>query len=188
MSKNKVLLILGVLLIIAVGGIGGFLLVNSSNKKAEVDSNLDNNYYLPNPTATPISGNSTYEDESGFSFQYPSTLKVTDVTGTDPTLYSVLQVGDVRITITDTKFKTTLEAAGTGAKLTNSTTLGGLKLDQYTTSDSKQIAIAIDKGILYQIEGKADVIISTFSFSGSSQQTTGSSSGSDTVYEEETVE
>jgi hypothetical protein len=131
----------------------------------------------------------TYTDPSGFSFQYPNDIQVTDTTPSDPQFYTQLTLSkdanSILIVVRDSpKTQTYPDLAG-------ATTLGGLAAKQYIVAD-RLITIAYDQGVLYTVDAPSkdiymnqayDLIVSTFAFAGQS-----SASSTDAIYEEETVE
>lgn len=147
-------------------------------------------------SAAQVAPDLIYTDEAGFSFKYPKSLAVKDLTPEDQVYYSLLSLTDgkkeLKITIKDSESET---ISPSGAQLSGAATLGGLSAKQYRTSSS-QLTIATDQGILYQIESPLEnpweevheIVVSTFTL-GKSQSTQQKSSGSNTIYEEEeTVE
>jgi hypothetical protein len=199
MSKNKIFFLVIILVIIIGGSLTGYFLF--SNKKISNNSkeaSLTNLFQKEEITA-----DLTYKDSSGFSFQYPASIKVTDVTPNNELFYTSLKLskGDDNLTINiqDTSFKTAddwflSEDSTSDLKFSKTIDLGGISAKQYS-SNSKIITVAVDKGVLYLIEGINDkgywektqeIITSTFSFAGI--KTGGGSDSSDgTIYEEEEV-
>jgi hypothetical protein len=190
---RKVLIILVMILVLIAGGAGGYVVFSLKNR---------NNLPVQIPTISQtISGEEvkadlTYTDDSGFSFGYPKSIRISDVTPDEEVYYSVLALAregnQITITIKDTTVKTIdewsrNESAG-NLTLYGAATLGGVSAQQYTNG-VKLYTTAIDQGVLYLIEGPKDgsfwedaqnLVVSTFSFG------TSSTSG-ETIYEEEEV-
>lgn len=148
----------------------------------------------------------TYSDESGFSFQYPSSLTVTDETPRDDSYYSMVSLKDpvgakMTVKVRDESAASTPKTVGQPT----SVRLGTLDAKQYQ-GNGKLTTVATDQGVLYTIESILDGgdwekahrgIVSTFAFTNpltESRKTSKSSSGSsvspsvdDTVYETEEV-
>lgn len=149
----------------------------------------------------------TYSDASGFSFQYPSSLTLTDETPKDNSYYSTVSLKDasgakMTVTVRDTTVKTVDEwfaTAGSGAARV-STKLGTLDAQQYQ-NNGKIITFAIDQGVLYLVESLKDGgfweqahagLVSSFVFSNPMKTTSAdvpasSDNSGDTVYETEEV-
>lgn len=142
----------------------------------------------------------TYEDESGFSFQYPKGIKVSDITPEDDQYYTKLSLtkGNEKliISIMDTTSKTVetwLKGEGFGDySIAGATTFGGISAKQYY-SGGEFVSLAIDQGIVYSIVGPKDggfwedsqnVILGSFAFAGTKPAT---GVGDDTIYESEEV-
>lgn len=188
MSK-KVVIILIALVILILGGVGGYLFVSSRNKNLQPkDSGIVS---LIKET---ISGDASYEDESGFSFKYPQAIKVTDVTPDDETFYSELNLtkGNEKLVISVYDSKSLPDYSQ--AKLVGAVSLGGFSAKQYSL-DQKLVTIALDSGVVYLIEGPKDdgyweevqnLVVSSFFLTGKSTPDQGTFSG-EVIYEEEEV-
>jgi len=146
---------------------------------------------------------STYKDESGFSFTATSDVRVEDVTPNDPSYYTKLSLKkddkELVILAKDTSYikaEDWLAKEGQGLSLVGAVSLAGISAKQYS-NDTKLVTVAIDKGILYLVEGPNDnaswedlqtKVVSTFRFD-SSPSGQGTSVPADNVtYEEEVVE
>lgn len=197
MSK-KYVVIGTVLLIILLGAAGGYFLFNRNNS-TETDetsltsfgSSLATNDSKFNDPLT------DFEDESGYSFSYPETLKLKDVTPDDENYYSSLELSKdgqmmkVNITVGNIDpYKTNKSAS-----LVGSTTLGGISSNQYSLN-GRLFTVAIDQGVLYVIDSPKDngfwedaqaKVVSSFKFAGQPAAGTGAVD-TNTEYEEETVE
>lgn len=198
MNKKLIILISIIILLLSVAG--GYFIVNVKNK-----SNLtDNLPTVTNDTESKdvVLGDLEYDDASGFSFKYPKSLRVEDVTPSDDSYYSKLNLtksgGKLIITVKDETAKTVDEFIKsddyyTGATLSGATTLAGIAAKEYLLN-GKKITLALSDGILYLVEGNKDsgfwedaqnVVVSTFSFGSKSSNAT--SSDSNTTYEAEEV-
>lgn len=175
MSKKLGILIGAVVLVVAAGA--GYFIVNSSGKS-------DSDFF---PAAESIITKETaaadleYSDESGFSFKYPKSLRVEDITPSDDSYYSKVSLikGGEKLTITvRDEAEKTIDAILLSddyykdASLVGATTLAGISAKEYSMGD-KLITIALKDGIVYLIEGNKDagfwedtqgVVISTFTF------------------------
>ncbi len=206
MSKKQILIILVVMGIIILGGATSYFLFKSKTG-SQVKNTGQSDTSEKSTEATLV-----YKDNAGFSFEYPKSIKVKDVTPNDDSSYSVLSLtktgGEIKITVIDTTAKTADEwiKSTSGVKeasLVGATTLAGLSAKQYSTS-SKLLTVAIDGGILYLVEGPAsqsqggpkdtgfwedaqNKIASTFSLTESSNSS-GTPSSGDVVEEEEVVQ
>lgn len=161
MSKRKALILLGIFGILAgLGGLG--ILLGQREQRKEP---------LIKPTGESVEierkvKEALYEDESGFSFKYPEDTEVKDVTPDEETYYSKLAIKNkeeegVVILIKDTVFKTVdewfekdEELAGEG-DLTGAVALAEMPAKQYAFQ-GKVWTAAIDRGVLYLIEGVED--------------------------------
>lgn len=171
---------------------GSLFLIKNKNKQALLSPLTQNQ---TGESATQTAPDLTYTDQSGFSFKYPKSLSLKDLTPADEAYYSVLSLTDGK-----KELKITIKDIGTeiispsNATLTGAVTLGGLSAKQYKTSSS-ELTIATDQGVLYQVESPVDplwenihdIIVSSFTL-GQSQDTKQPGSSSNTVYEEEIVE
>lgn len=161
MSKKIIIIILGVLILITIGAA---IFASRQQKEGFVSSVLE----VGKPKES--SGKSlTYEDESGFSFQYPSTLGVIEKDVNDPTVYSSLELSSkdhpgekLVVRITDTSLATIdkwLKENPQTGNLANSAeiVLGDMsgKNLKYT-NPSRNLILAVDNGILYRLEAPED--------------------------------
>lgn len=193
MSKTAAKIISISLVIVAVSAVAYFILGNKDKKEIGLSQIFEG-------IKEKVAGDLLYEDESGFSFKYPKSVKVSDVTPDESVYYTVLTLSkdgeQIEITVKDVTSKTvevwlkTTEAPK-GVTLYGATTLGGVSAKQYSGS-TKLYTIAIDQGVLYLIEGPKDagfwedaqnVIVSTFAFAGQSP----SGASDNTIYEAEEV-
>lgn len=132
---------------------------------------------MATPVGTPKSV-STYEDTGGFSFDYPKTVTVRDITPPSGSYNSMLAItspeleGEIRIMVTTTSYKSVdewvfKEKFGVGGELVGSAKLGEIASKQY--KKGKMIyTIALEAGLLYRIESSAqwslihDQIVASF--------------------------
>lgn len=195
MGKKIAIIVVVIILVLAAGGAGGYLIFSWKNKS--------NSSSLPSIISQlgnqeEVAAEATYTDESGFSFGYPKSVRISDVTPDEEVYYSVLALakgGDqITLTIKDTTATTIDGWVKTGlnnSSLYGAVTLGGVSAKQYTSGE-KLYTVAIDQGVLYLIEGPKDngfwegtqnLVASTFTFGG----TSGSGASGETIYEEEEV-
>ncbi len=201
MSK-KTLIILAVLVLLGVGGVTGYFVLNGrSSKETGGDRSVS---LLPKTSKDEVNADTLYEDSAGFSFKYPKNAKVTDVTPNGDEYYTQLNLTKgsekVIITLKDTSTKTIEDwlkgdTVYSGASLVGAASLDGVSAKQYTKGE-KLITVAVDGGVIYLIEGLKDdgfwenvqgSIVSTFKFAGAANASNSSSGASDVIYEEEEV-
>lgn len=197
MNKRAIVLISAGVLLLAAGG--GYLIVKSKYK-----SNTSSIPAVENSDPKEIvSGDLDYSDASGFSFKYPKSLRVDDVTPSDDSYYSKVSLvksgGKLTVTVRDESSKTVDEYISSddyykNATLSGAVALAGIPAKEFSL-DGKLITIALKDGILYQVEGSKDggfwegaqgVVVSTFSFDSKSSGS-GSAPDSNTTYESEEV-
>ena len=193
--KKKVFIFLVIISVLIAGGIGGYIFYSLKHKTNFAGLPIP----LVNlPSGEEVTAGATYTDESGFSFGYPTGVKVSDVTPDDESYYSVLALAkggsQITMTIKDTTAKTVddwVRDGLTSSSLYGAQNLGGLSAKQYT-SGQKLYTVAIDEGVLYLIEGSKDnsfwestqnLVVSTFKIGS----TASSGSSDNTVYESEDV-
>ena len=195
MSKKVIVLISLFVLLLAVGG--GYLIVSLKSKSGS--------------SSVPVTGSLTtkeiasadldYSDASGFSFKYPKSLRVDDITPSDDSYYSKVSLtksgSKLTVTLKDETAKTVDEFLKSddyykNATLSGATTLAGISAKEYAL-DGKLMTIALKDGILYLVEGNKDggfwedtqgIVVSTFSFG---LKSSGSASDANTTYEPEEV-
>jgi len=201
MSK-KTLIILAILAFLTVGGVTGyFVLSGRTNSGDGSERGLSS---LLKTSKEEVVADTLYEDSAGFSFKHPKEVKVTDVTPDEDEYYTQLNLsrGSEKIVISakDTSSKTVEDwlkndSLYSGAGLTGATSLDGIPAKQYTKGD-KLITVAVDQSVVYLIEGPKDsgfleevqgVVVSTFKFAGGTSAASGTSGGSDIIYEEEEI-
>lgn len=199
MSKTKILLGIGLILLIVLGAITAWFFYKSSGQ--EEITPLAESPFGPNEEG--IGEKDTYKDAAGFSFSYPKNLTVTDKTPDDPDYYSLLSLENakdkIEIHMLDTKYKTTQEwiendnSAPKGAILSGAVSFGGVSAQQFTAPE-RILTLGIDQGVLFLVNGPKDgyweraqdLILTSFSFAKPAQAASGSSS-ENTIYEEEEV-
>lgn len=163
MSKRVVVVLGAIGLVVAVAGGTLFFLFKTNNTKTNGSNSgaqgLSANDLSPEGMAN---GASVYNDDSGFSFKYPSDFVVTDITPTDDNAYySLLEVkrsGDViRISVKDGNYQIPPgAAAATLASASATLKLGDFKPKQYTYEDNgimKTLTLASSQGVSYAIDG-----------------------------------
>lgn len=196
MSKRNVIIAIIITVIVGVGaGVLVFSLQKTKNQN-EVNAPLVNSGNFLDNLSPETEEVIAYEDESGFSFSYPKSIEIEDITPNDDSYYTELKLTksgkELMITIKDGN--TNPYKTDKSAKLTGSTSLGGVASSQYEV-DGKLVSIAIDQGVIYIISGPKDSgfwedaqtkIVSSFKFAGQSGNTT--ATDGNTVYEEEVVE
>lgn len=156
----------------------------------------------------------THKDEAGFSFNYPESFIVKDISGSDQTVYSSLEISSSNpeekmvIKIIDTTFSSvdtwlkSKEASGAGSA--REITLAGMPGKQIQFTDPRRlVTVVIDEGIMYFIQSplassaeasaKAEYwnkihndIISSFTLD-QSQSPASQAGGEEVIYEEEEV-
>ncbi len=196
---------IGVTVLIIFGGVFYFLMPKEDIKPTE-------NKPAIVAEKTPSKTTKTYVDEAGFQFEYPDDVTVTgkkelnDQTYADVTISSDLE-GEIQLVVTDTKIKslkdwlTQNKISSDSAKI-ETIPFGGIDALEVNT-DSKKITVALDKGVLFVLEGTLSkeksywdlvykTIQSSFLFVSSNPATSQSSgtesSVEDAVLEEEVIE
>lgn len=195
MNKKAIILISVLILIVAAGS--GYIIVSSKGKSGSASPQAGRGL----TTKETVSADLEYSDASGFSFMYPKSLRVEDITPSDDSFYSKLNLsksgGKLTVTVKDETSKTIDEFLLSddyykNAALSGATTLAGISAKEYSL-DGKLITIALKDGILYQIEGNKDggfwqstqaIVVSTFGFG---QKSSGSDSDANTTYEAEEI-
>jgi hypothetical protein len=205
MSKNLIYIIVGIIIVAVLGG-AGFLLIKSNSTPVTATPAPRDNTILPIGENSAVAGDLVYEDPSGFSFKYPKDVTVQDVTPDDDQFYSVLSLKNkakaLKLSVSDTKYKTVEEwfkldaNAPKEAKLTGATTLGSISAKEYEDADSIY-TVSIDQSVLYVIESPKDnggywesthdVVVGSFAFKGEEKKTTGGALQGDIEYEAEEV-
>lgn len=194
--SRKLGILIGVVVLIAAACVGYFIV--SSKGKSDSSPFLESKGITTKETAT---ADLEYSDESGFSFKYPKSLRVEDVTPSDDSYYSkvsLVKSGEkLTITVKDEAEKTIdkfllSDDYYKDATLVGATTLAGISAKEYSIGD-KLITIALKDGIVYLIEGNKDagfwedaqgVVTSTFTFG---LKESGGSSDENTTYESEVI-
>ena len=197
MSKKIIILVSVCVLLLAAGG--GYLIVSSKNKSSS-RSHPETESIITKEAAL---GDLEYDDASGFSFMYPKSLRVEDITPSDDSYYSKVALtksgSKLTITVKDESAKTVDEFLKSDeyykdAVLSGATSLAGISAKEYAL-DGKLITIALKDGILYLVEGNKDtgfwedtqgIVVSTFSF-GLKSSGSATSDDSNTTYEPEEV-
>ena len=193
MSKTILLIVAGILVLGTVV-FGIFFL--SSRSKNELQENIDLSQTLPVEERASVE--KIFSDESGFSFKYPASINVADITPNDSTFYTLLDLSKADKSIKISVKDASLYNPPVGSNLLGAITLAGMSAKQYSYkrgNENMLLTVAIDKGVLYIIEGLKDAgfweetqntIVSSFSFAPEAASGA-SSGGSDVVYEGEEV-
>lgn len=197
MSK-KIIIFTGILILILVI-LAGFFWVRKQEKPVSPLPGEE----MPAETET---GKLLYEDEAGFSFQYPQTLGIVESDVSDPNTYSSLELlsksypeEKMVVKITDTDFSTIeawLKKNPQEGKLVseNEISLSGMKGKSFKYAEpSKNLILVIDSGILYRLEAPDslfwrsafETVSSTFKLT--EEQTSPGGAGSSVIEEEEEV-
>lgn len=170
MSKKMVVMLLAIVLVVAVAGGTLLFLFKNSNIKTNLGNTKDKDLTVDNssPQDTGDSNINVYNDDSGFSFKYPSDFVVSDITPTDDnSYYSLLEVKKnddiVRISVKDGNYQIPSGAivvvttpSATSASASATLKLGDFKPKQYTYDDNgtmKTLTIASSQGVSYAIDG-----------------------------------
>lgn len=181
MPKKIVIILISVIVLAAAGG-AGYWFISLRNTK--------------NSTEEKLSADLLYQDASGFSFKYPKSLNVADVTpADDDSYYSRLEIikGEEKLTITVKDGS--VDSFIKGATLAGATTLGGISAKQYRI-DQKLITIAAASGVIYLIEGPKDagfwedtqnIVVSTFTLGEEPAPGDIGGNSDNTIYESEEV-
>lgn len=158
---NRKTLILGVVSVLLVAGLVGFLILNPNEGEAPVSAPE------AKKEATPSQTYIDYADPAGFSFSYPDNVSIANKvsenedTVKDPDAYADLQLfskdksGSINLRIADTKFKTLQEWKKDNqipeSVQASEKMLGQLKASEFKTTDRLFLA-AIDQGVLFTVE------------------------------------
>lgn len=190
MSK-KIIITLIVLIVLTAGVGGGYFLMSLRKETKESPAG---NFSLPIPSGQSQETTQVYKDSSGFSFSYPSGIKITDMTPEN--YYSLLTLTRgkeaLKITVKDGGTK---DITFSGSQLVGAVTLGGISAKQYK-SGNNLITAAQEAGIVYLIEGPADnsywesaqnAIVSSFALSSASASGSGTKESIDDVSMEEEI-
>ncbi|MFH0864156.1 MAG: hypothetical protein V1858_03655 [Candidatus Gottesmanbacteria bacterium] len=154
-------------LIIAVIGLGILLIISFSYIFFKKIKTNDKALTLSvNPSETKISLK-TFNDETGFQFQYPEDLLINDVSGDDQNIYSALEISSsdkdnkmiIRITDTDIalvdEWLKTKEGSGAGPKREISIATMSGKQIQFK-NPNRLVSLVINDGIMYFFESPLD--------------------------------
>lgn len=206
MSK-KVLIIGGVVLAVSVAVLS--LVFIKPKSKVATETSGDSEQAVSAFSEEEATLDVLYEDASGFSIKHPKSITIEDKTPEeeDTPFYTLLNLGrgneGITIAMKDTDYETVEEMmqkdpdAPKGASLIGATSMAGIAVSQYAyTFEGREtlLSTAIDKGVLYLIEGPKDdgfwekthnLVISTLAFPGSKSQA--ASGGENVVYEAEEV-
>lgn len=206
MSK-KVLIIGGIVVVIIVGVLSFVFIKPKSKVSTETSGGTEQvASSFSEEEATP---DILYEDASGFSIKHPKSITVEDVTPEeeDSPFYTLLNFNredeGITVAMKDTDYETVEEMfkkdpdVPKDALLMGANSMAGIAVSQYAYSlEGREtlLSAAIDKGVLYLIEGPKDdgfwekthnLIITTLAFAGTKPQTSGG--GEAVIYEAEEV-
>ena len=205
MSK-KILIIGGVVIVILAVVISIVFIKSKKEKASGSDITSDSSTSFSDEEVTP---DVLFEDASGFSLKHPLSITVEDITPQekDNPFYTLLNLkkGTEAITVAfkDTEYKTIEEIlekdpdAPKAPLLVGATSMDGIPVSQYSYSFNGKdvlLSLALDKGILYLIEGPLDngfwekthnLIISSISFAD--KKASASQGGESVIYEAEEV-
>ena len=156
MSKKWIIITL-VSVILVASGLGAILYLDSREPKED-----DKKARQLAPNVVRTTEDLTYDDASGFSFKYPRDVQVKDVTPDDNVFYTMLTLkkegSELTISIKDSNYQTVdswLGKEGGDATLSGAVSLGGISGKQFI-KDGNLLTVAVDKGVLYLVEGKKD--------------------------------
>lgn len=188
-----------VLAVIVLGSIGGYFVFKGNTQSDLNDfSQTNSQSYMADSSAQFNDPLISYSDPSGYSFSYPKTMDVKDVTPSDNDYYSAVELskGNNSLKIDIKTGNIDPYKNDKSSKLVGSTSLAGISTNQYQVGD-RLVSVAIDQGVLYVFDGPKDSgyfedaqgkIISSFKFAGQASAGSGSAADSNTIYEEEVVE
>lgn len=151
----------------------------------------------------------TYDDWSGFSFSYPSIVAVKEVELDNPQVYSSLELSGsdgrrLTVKVADTQIASLIDwqkifNQQNSVRKIDQTTLAGLPALRLSYGAPEMlVTVAIDSGILYQIENQSDDgfwnrthddLVTSFKFTAPAPASGGGASGNEAItLVEETVE
>ncbi len=170
MSKKQPIILFATFIVVFILVAGGFIFI-SRNKQNKALLDSSNSKIIENTTAPKAEqvNEKTYEDESGFTFKYPATLAISDVTPQNESYYTKLELTDTKdkmtISVYDVKFKSLDEWQKDvtndfrNAKLVGSESLGGISVKQYESVQSGKpviITAGLDLGVFYLLVSPKD--------------------------------
>lgn len=208
--SKTVWLVIGGVAIVAVAGVTIFFLyfsqgqsfLSSAKRPLQTIPPLS---LQPPTTETTDEAQATYKDTAGFTFKYPTSIVVTDVTPEDDDIYyTLLNLANnsekMTVAMTDTDYKTVDDwlvkdsSAPKSPTLIGAISLDGVAARQYTNG-GQMWTVAVDKNVLYVFESPKDgdvwdkvhdLFVSSFKFD-KAQSSSGNGSSSNTTYEAEEV-
>lgn len=207
MSKNKIVVLASVIILALSVAIAAYIWFRPGRetKKPGAGSEITKGDIFLKEEATP---DVLYEDSSGFSIKHAASITIEDLTPEESEFYTLLDLkrGDsgMSIAFKDTEYKSVEDMlekdsdAPKNTSLIGAASLDGIPMTQYSYNfESKEILLsaAIDKGVLYLIEGPKDegfweetqnLIVSTFAFA-QKEAPSASSGGQAVIYEAEEV-
>lgn len=197
-KKRKLLFGAGLGIVLTVVTAVGLLSHQKINPTAD-------NLPTPSPKVEEMAKLVKYEDEAGFSFEYPEDLVVKDVTPEDNLSYSVLEIGETIIKVVDTRYSSVdnwlakdKEASGAGTN--REITLAGMVARQIQFDNPRRlVTVTIEDGVMYFIESPLEsagqywnkvhnAIVGSFNLTESASPPTASGGEQSIVEEEEVIE
>lgn len=209
---NKVIIIIGVLILLVGAGVTAYF-INQNSLPPSTSPTPTMVLEKPTPTIQPKAETKIYQNESGFKFNYPTDLTVTagkvdsktyaNVEFTSPTYEGkiVVKVADTTLKTIDAWLKQNKISSGS-AELTT-TKLADVPASQ-VEKDGELWMVAIDQGVLYTISAEYEesksywmnafnTIVDSFEFelletTTAPAKSSGSTGSDDIILEEETIE
>lgn len=199
-KKRKLLFGAGLGIVLAVVVAVGLL---SHQKTNPAVGNLP----TPSPKIEEMAKLVKYEDEAGFSFEYPEDLVVKDVTPEDNLSYSVLEIGKTIIKVVDTRYSSVdnwlvkdPSASSGQAGTSREVTLAGMAASQIQFDNPRRlVTVTIENRVMYFIESPLEsagqywnkvhnAIVGSFSLTESASPPSASGGEQSIVEEEEIIE
>lgn len=165
------------------------------------------------PRSEKVTADLVYEDTSGFSFDYPKSIEVSDVTSDEDVYYTVLSLKrggeEMKVSMLDTEHESIEDWFDKGSdapeslSLVGAVSLGGVSASQYKNG-GKLLTVAVDQGVLYLIESPTlpagrqedesywdnvhDLFVSSFAFASPEPAGgSGGAGGGNVIYEPEEI-
>lgn len=153
--KLKVLLFLTLIVVLAIG----YYAIFASKKSENIQSPVREKSIDPPAVKKLAKKSLTYEDSSGFKFDYPDSIKIKTQTKTDPDYYTSLELngtdynGKLTIDVTATKYPTLNDWIKNNKEIANtakSGKLGELEAKRIETS-GKIMIVSVDLETLFTV-------------------------------------